>query len=311
MHNKFLTISKYEFIIRGFKFLALEVYQIILLISIGALVGISMSFIGQTGQGVVLPLILLITGDVLLAIAINVLNDLIAAIPVGINYIRKKEFQIYKNTAILLMISILAALLGVYILMATQLKVIFGWFIPLFIIVLGSSILKKGFPTAESLNKLVQNIRMKFKKNKQSSIDYEFETMIKPYSKLFFILAIILGIFVGLNSGIFGASSGFIITLALIIIYGYPLKKGVGTAILLSVIMCIFTFSMFQVLGYYYTGQFYFSWPITLYLGIGTFASAIITSNYVQKLSAKAMGRGMGTTMILLGTISLVFYFVS
>jgi uncharacterized membrane protein YfcA len=280
---------------------------------IGALVGISMSFIGQTGQGVVVPLILLITGDVLLAIAINVVNDIIAAIPVAINYVRKKEFQVYKNVAILMVISVLTALLGVFILMTTQLKIIFGWVIPLFIIFLGSTILNKGFPTAESLNKLVQKIKLKFKKNRQdstNSIVDEFKTTIKPYSKLFFILAIVLGVYVGFNCGLFGASSGFIITLALIIIYGYPLKKGVGTAIVLSMIMCIFTFSMFQVLGYQYTGQFYYDWMITLYLGIGTFTSAIIFSNYVQRLSAKAMGRGIGAIMIFIGLISLIFYFI-
>lgn len=291
--------------------MGLEIYQILLVISIGALVGVSMSFIGQTGQGVVLPLILLITGDVLLAIAINVLNDLIAAIPVAINYVRKEQYQFYKNTLILLIISILFALLGVFILMVTQLKAIFGWFIPLFIIILGSSILNKGFPTAETMNKLVQKVTRRFRKNKTEIIDNEFETIIKPYSKLFFILAIILGIFVGLNSGIFGASSGFIITLALIILYGYPLKKGVGTAIILSMVMSIFTFSMFQVLGNIYTHRFYYNWELSLYLGIGSFTLGFITSTYVQKLSAKAMGRGMGAIMIILGAISLVFYFMS
>ncbi len=270
-----------------------------------------MSFIGQTGQGVVLPLILLITGDTLLAIAVNVLNDFIAAIPVAINYVRKKEFHLYKNVVILLAISVSTAFLGVYILMATQLNIIFGWFIPLFIIILGSTILNRGFPTAESLNKLVQKIRVKFnKQNSINSINEELKTTIEPYSKLFFILAAILGVFVGLNSGIFGASSGLIITIALIIIYGYPLKKGVGTAIILSMIMGIFTFSMFQVLGYQYTGQFYYNWTITLYLGIGTFFSALIFSNYVQRISAKAMGRGIGVIMIILGLFSLVFFFI-
>ena len=60
--------------------MALEIYQILILLSIGALVGISISFIGQTGLGIVLPIILLFTGDVFLAIAINLLNDLITHI---------------------------------------------------------------------------------------------------------------------------------------------------------------------------------------------------------------------------------------
>ena len=37
--------------------MTLEFYQIVILISIGALVGISISFIGQTGLGIVLPIV--------------------------------------------------------------------------------------------------------------------------------------------------------------------------------------------------------------------------------------------------------------
>ena len=140
--------------------------------------------------------------------------------------------------------------------------------------------------------------------------DEEIKGFIKPYSKLFYTLAIILGILVGINSGMFGASSGLIITIVLIILYGYPIKKSVGTALLLSIFMCAFTFILYQILGFSIRGQFYYNGEYTLYLGIGSFFTGLIVSNYVQKLSAKAMGRGMGMTMIILGIISLTFYFL-
>ncbi|MFX1322144.1 MAG: sulfite exporter TauE/SafE family protein [Promethearchaeota archaeon] len=306
--------------------MSLEIYQIIILISIGALVGTSMSFIGQTGQGVVVPLILIFSGDVFLAIAISVLNDLIAAIAVGINYTRKKQFYFRRDILILILIAVITAFLGVFILMMTPLGTVFGWAIPIFIIFLGLAILRKGFPTSESLQRTVNNIIKRFSRNKSNEINNkesqnnfkepnsvhneEIQGFIKPYSRLFYILAIILGIFVGINSGMFGASSGFIITLVLIILYGYPIKKSVGTALLLSIFMCFFTFSIYQILGFTIKGQFYYNWEFTLYLGIGSLITGFIVSNYVQKLSAKAMGRGMGATMIFLGTISLIFYFL-
>ncbi|MFX1412035.1 MAG: sulfite exporter TauE/SafE family protein [Promethearchaeota archaeon] len=304
--------------------MVLEIYQIIFLIFIGALVGISMSFIGQTGQGVVVPLILIISGDVFLAIAISVLNDLIAAIAVGFNYTRKKQFYFRRDILILMLIAVIAAFFGVLILMTTPLGTVFGWGIPIFIICLGLAILRKGFPTSESLQRTANNIIKKFSKNKSNSFNNkennykeavslqneEIHGFIKPYSKLFYILAIILGIFVGLNSGMFGASSGFIITLVLIILYGYPIKKSVGTALILSIFMCFFTFSIYQILGFTVKERFYYNWEFTLYLGIGSLITGFIVSNYVQKLSAKAMGRGMGATMIVLGTISLIFYFL-
>jgi uncharacterized membrane protein YfcA len=307
--------------------LVLEIYHIIVLILIGALVGISMSFVGQTGQGVVVPLILLITGDVLLAIAVNVLNDFIAVIAVSINYVRKKQYYLTKNIILLIMISLAISFIGVLILISTPLSTIFGWFLPLFIIFLGSTILYKGFPTSKSLKETVQKISKRFSKSSekkgvltetknnnemdQFSEDDQIEGIITPQSKLFYLLTIVLGVVIGLNSGMFGANSGFILTLVLILLYGYPLKKSVGTALILSIVMCIFTFSAYQILGYTIKGQFYFNWEFVFYLGIGSFFTGFIISNYVQKLSAKAMGRGMGVTMILLGLVSLIFYFFS
>ena len=310
--------------------MALEIPLIVLLILMGALVGISMSFVGQTGQGVVVPLILLITGDVILAITVNLLNDFIAATSVAINYVRKKEFYFSRSIAILLVVSLISSFFGVLILILTPLSTIFGWFLPVFIIILGTTIISKGFPTSESLRETVHKISEKFLKHKkgdrnreevethsENSVvtekieDNEVSTIIKPYSKLFFILAIVLGVIVGFNSGMFGANSGFIITLVLIILFGYPLKKSVGTALILSLIMCIFTFTFYQILGLTIQGQLYFNWEYVLYLGIGSFISGLIASTYVQKLSAKAMGRGMGITMIILGTCSLVFYFIT
>ena len=289
-----------------------------------------MSFVGQTGQGVVVPLILLITGDVLLAISVNILNDFIAATSVAINYVRKKQYYLSKNIGILILISLIAAFTGVLFLILTPLSTIFGWFLPAFIILLGSTILYKGFPTSKTLKETVKKIYERFSKKEKNSIrleeieklperieekqiigDDQMYSVIKPYSKLFFLLAIVLGIIIGLNSGMFGANSGFIITLVLIILYGYPLKKSVGTALILSIVMCIFTFSAYQILGYTFKGQIYFNWEFVLYLGIGSFITGFIISNYVQKLSAKAMGRGMGATMVLLGLISLVFYFIT
>ena len=310
--------------------MTLQIPLIVILILIGALVGISMSFVGQTGQGVVVPFILLISGDVILAITVNLLNDFLAAIAVGINYVRNNEFYFSKNLTILLGVSLISSFLGVLILLLTPLSTIFGWFLPVFIIILGSTVISKGFPTSESLKETVHNISVKFLRHKRGIFNNEeiqaipdnstqikeitenkINGIIKPYSKLFFMLAVLLGIIIGFNSGLFGANSGFIITIVLIILFGYPLKKSVGTALILSLVMCISTFSFYQILGVGYQGRFYFNIDYIFYLGIGSFVSGFIVSSYVQKLSAKAMGRGMGITMIILGISSLIFYFIS
>jgi uncharacterized membrane protein YfcA len=303
--------------------MVLELYQIAILIFIGALVGISISFIGQTGLGIVVPIILLFTGDVFLAIAINLLNDLITATAVAIGYLRKKQFKIRLDIFIIMIMAVFISFFGVFTLMTTPLGTIFSWFVPLFVMIL---FLKRGFPTYESVKKMAQNLARKtVKKGKNEEelaeltkkIDEQLASetdtiqgFISRGSRLFYLLAIFFGIFVGLNSGLFGASSGLIFVLALVILYGYPLKKGVGTALILSIIIGLCTFSFYQIFGITIKGRFFIDFELSFYLAIGSIISGIITSTYIQKLSAKTMGRAVGFIIFALGALSLAFYFI-
>jgi len=307
--------------------MVLQIYQIVILISIGALVGISISFIGQTGLGIVLPIVLLFTGDVFLAIAINLLNDLITSATVSIGYLKKKQFKIRLDIFIIIIIGIGTTFFGVLILMTTPLGSIYGWFIPIFIMFLGFLFLKRGFPTSESVKKTVQNLSRKIMKKTKNEgdlaelekkideqLDSEIDSIqgfISRGSRIYYLLALGFGLFVGVNSGLFGASSGLVFVLALVIIYGYPLKKGVGTALILSIIISFCTFSFYQILGLTIKGEIYFNFEISFYLAIGSIISGIIASTYVQKLSAKTMGRVVGLVIFVLGSLSLTFYFIT
>lgn len=306
--------------------MSLELYQIIILIAIGALVGISMSFLGQTGQGVVIPIVFLMTGDILLAIATSVLSDLITASVVSIGYVKNKQYKFRSDTFIMIIVAIFGSFIGILILMITPVGNMFGWLLPLWIILFGAFILRKGFPTSERIKESVQNLRTKMSKKRiekegqmgtekkledqRDNEENDFQGIIPKGSWLFYIATIGVGFFIGINSGMFGANSGMIIALTLIILFGYPIKKGVGTALILSIIVCLITFILYQYLGYTIKGRFYFNFEIILYLAIGSIITGIFASLYIQKLSAKAMGRGMGILMILLGTISLIFYFI-
>jgi len=305
----------------------LEYYQIIILISIGALVGISISFIGQTGLGIVLPIVLLFTGDVFLAIAINLLNDLITSTTVSIGYLRKKQFKIRIDIFLIIIIGIVTTFFGVFILMTTPLGSVYGWFIPIFIICLGLVFLKRGFPTYESVKKMIQNLTRKTMKKakdeeEQAKIDKTIEEQlgseansiqgfISRGSRMYYTLAVGFGLFIGVNSGLFGPSSGLVFVLALVIIYGYPLKKGVGTALILSMIISLCTFIFYQIFGFTIKGEFYFDFEISLYLAIGSIITGIIASIYIQKIPAKTMGRVVGLIIFVLGSLSLIFYFIT
>ncbi|MHA1371256.1 MAG: sulfite exporter TauE/SafE family protein [Promethearchaeota archaeon] len=298
-----------------------------MLIGIGALVGISMSFIGQTGQGVVIPAVLLITGDVLLAIAISVLNDLVTASAVSVGYVRKRQFHFRKDIFILTVVAIIGSFIGIYILMTTPLGSVFGFVLPLFIICLGLFILKQGFPTSESLKRTalnltkkvlekrgdraaIQKLEARFNEDDVGKNEDEIKGIIPSGSRIFYLLAIGFGLYIGINSGMFGANSGFIITLVLVMLYGYPLKKGVGSALILSIIVCSCTFLLYQLLGFTIKHQFFVDPAITLCLIVGSVPIGIFASASIQKLSPKKMGMGMGTVMMLLGFVSLLFYLI-
>ena len=130
--------------------------------------------------------------------------------------------------------------------MTTPLESIYGWFIPAFIICLGLFFIKSGYASTERLKAILRNIYNRFLKNNEEEtlIDIDRKTNdeevtkkkeiqeVIPYcSKLFNIIAVVFGFFLGMNSGMFGANSGMIIVLALIILYGYPIKKSIGTAL--------------------------------------------------------------------------------
>ena len=302
--------------------MALELYQIFLLLIIGAFVGIGMSFVGQTGQGVVMPIVLLLTGNVFLAIAINLLNDLITAGSVSIMYIRKKEFKLRKDIWLLMSIAVVVAFFGVLILFTTPLRNIYGWFIPLFITLLGLVFLIRGFPTTENLKKMIKSLSFKAMRKEPNLNREEFDDLINSKfdaegqikgliptnSRIYYYLSIGFGAFMGINSGLFGGSSGLIIVLALLLIYGYPLKKGVGTALVLSFLVSGLTFLMYQIIGIAIIAQIFINFEISFYLAIGSITLGITSSFYIQRLSAKIMGRCMGLVIAILGILSLSFY---
>lgn len=258
-----------------------------------------------------------------LTIVTNVFNDIIVAVAVSIGYIRKGQFKFQINTLILILVALLFAFIGVYILMITALGSIYGWVIPAVIICLGASFIRSGYTSIERLKSIVRNIYIKFvkddlkkvellKENRKLNNDEDVEidevNEVIPYkSRLFYIIAIIFGLFLGINSGLFGANSGMIIVLALIILYGYPIKKSIGTALILSILVNIFTFTIYQIYGITLKGTYYFNLEISFCLAIGSIITGFLFSTYIQHLSAKKMGKAMGIVMVSLGSIALCF----
>jgi len=310
--------------------MVLESYQIVVLLAIGMLVGISMSFMAQTGQSFVIPVVTLMTGNVLLGVAINALNDLITAACVSTSYVRKKQFAIEKKMLGYVAIMLGTSFCGVLLVMTTSFSNNLGWLLPVLFITFAIFIIKQGFPTAATIKGTIAKIgmmlarargdgqsraRLKQEIQKLESMHGKddgstIQEIIPRSSTAFYCITIAFAIIIGLFAGLTGANSGIIITLLLIIVMGYPVKKGVGTALLISIVICSFTFTCYQLLGVAIKGHVFIDLEISLFIAIGSMISGFITSSYIQKLSAKKMGRAIAIVMIVLGSLALAFYFI-
>jgi uncharacterized membrane protein YfcA len=238
-------------------------------------------------------------------------------------YIRHKQYAYHKKLPLFLVIALTASLCGVLVVTSTAIGSNLGWFLPIVFLVIGLFVLRRGFPTSDSLRAMILNMAKKIamrngdetrlreleeEANQGTPIESEIKGIIPESSKVFYIILSCFAVVIGLNSGLTGANSGIWISLLMILVMGYPLKKGVGTALLLSIAMCIFTFTAYQVAGITIDGHAFFNLEITILLALGSMPSGFITAHYIQRLSAKKMGRGMAIVMILLSTITLIIY---
>lgn len=304
----------------------LELYQIIVLLGIGVVAGISMSIVGQTGQGIIVPLVFLFTGDILLAIAVSLLNDFFAAITASRKYIQHKNVVLNRSLFMFLIVALTFSLFGSIILIFTDVRNSFNWLVPSVTLVIGIFIAVRGFPTSESLKKMVHKITEKRLKDDKSEdeireleeeMDEQLESgkeinpLFDPSSKIFYVLTVVAGIIIGLLCGLFGISGGANLVFVLVLIFGYPIKKAVGSAIISSISLIIITFSSLQILSFIALGHLYFDLAISFYLGISTVITGLIASKYVQKIPGKILGQIVGIMMIMVSTVTLIIVLTS
>lgn len=126
------------------------------------------------------------------------------------------------------------------------------------------------------------------------------DTWVLNYFKERRLLAsILIGVFVGLFCGIFGVGGGVTILVALVFILGYPIKKAIGTSVL---IMAFIAF--FGGIGHYIHRPF--PWIELLIASIGGIIGAIVSSKYANKISEEKMFKISGVILII---ISLIIIF--
>ncbi len=110
---------------------------------------------------------------------------------------------------------------------------------------------------------------------------------------------IIFGLLIGLVTGLLGAGGGFLIIPTLVIFLRLPMKKAVGTSLLIVAINSLFGF-LFSL------RQFSYDWTLIL-----TFTGLAITGLYIgsrlaEKVPAQSLKKGFGFFILLMAVAILV-----
>ena len=246
----------------------------LLAVAIGIVTGGITSLIGASGVMVIVPALTMffnVGGHT--AIGTSLFVDVIASITVSYTYFKNGNIEIRSGIWIAIA-SIAGAQLGA--LFSSQieegpLSAMFG-----------------GVLVLSGVGLIIKNYKEKGKP-KESKIKFT-----KKWQRI--VSSILIGIGIGILSGLFGAGGGVMILLALIMILSYPLHKAIGTS---TLIMAMTALS--STVGYAYRGNI--DLILGCFLSIGAVIGGILGSRYANSVNEKALQKVVGVCFMCLGFV--------
>ncbi|HMU45252.1 MAG TPA: sulfite exporter TauE/SafE family protein [Chitinophagaceae bacterium] len=115
---------------------------------------------------------------------------------------------------------------------------------------------------------------------------------------------ILLGLLVGFVTGLLGAGGGFLIIPSLVIFLGLPMKKAIGTSLLIIAIN--------SLLGFLFSlNQFSYNWMIILLFTGLSIIGLFIGNKLSEYISGKSLKKGFGWFVLVMGTYIIIkeFFF--
>ncbi len=259
----------------------MDLFGIVILGFIGIATGVIISLLGVSGSILVVPLLILaFSTSIHTAIGTSLFNDMIGASVVAVSYYREERVDL--NASLLLIISaLIGSQLGVLIAESTG-EASLSILVSLVFIGIGLLTLQNG----------IKKTKKKETGEEPQKINFKSEWHKRG-------LIIIIGLFIGLMSGLFGAGGGLMILVVLLVIFKYPIHIAIGTA---TAIMSIIALS--GTIGYSLHGDINLEYG--LILGLGSILGGRLGSLYANKLSETRLTILMGLVFILVGSITFV-----
>jgi len=252
---------------------------IIVMILIGILTGIVTGLTGASGVMVVVPLVsMFLDFSIHESIGTSLIVDVIA--PLAISYTYYKHGNVDIRSGIWIAIgSIFGAQLGATF-AADMPEGGLGGAFGVFMAIMGVVIWQKGL-NHESIATVMKNV-------------VKFETQTQRIA-----VALILGLVVGLMTGILGAGGGGMILLILIFVLNFPLHVAVGTsALIMAITACSGT------VGYALHGNI--RPRAGLALGLSAAGSGMASARFANRLNEQILAKAVGIVFIALGILMTV-----
>lgn len=251
----------------------------LLAVIFGIITGGITSLIGASGVMIVVPILTMIFNvSVHTAIGTSLFVDVIASLTVAYSYYKNGNIEL-KSGIWIALTSIIGAQLGAEIaskMGESNLTSGFG----IILIIAGLSMLRKSSKKTNNLDE------------KKKSINFK-----KEWQKI--LSALIIGLGIGIISGIFGAGGGVMILLALTLILSFPLHKAIGTS---TLIMAITALS--STIGYATRGNIDFK--LGIILSIGAIIGGVLGSHYANKVNEKTLQKVVSICFIVMGIVMTV-----
>lgn len=110
---------------------------------------------------------------------------------------------------------------------------------------------------------------------------------------------VLLGLLIGLITGLLGAGGGFLIIPALVIFLNLPMKTAVGTSLLIIAINSLFGF-LFSL------KQFEYNWTIILIFTLMSIIGIFVGSKLADKIPGNSLKKGFGWFILVMGIYIIV-----
>lgn len=251
-----------------------------LAILVGIITGCVTSLIGASGVMIIVPILTIFFNvGAHSAIGTSLFVDVIASITVSYTYFKNGNVEMKSGIWIALS-SIAGAQVGA--MYANQIKEsslssLFG----IFLLLSGIMLLVKNH-IKKTGDEYPKEKTIRFKEGWQQIVS-----------------SIVIGIGIGIFSGMFGAGGGVMILLALIVILAYPMHKAIGTS---TLIMAMTALS--SATGYAIRGNLNFI--LGCFLSIGAIIGGTLGSRYANKIDEKTLQKVISIVFVFLGVVMTI-----